>query len=136
MKLRIYLLFFLVLTISLSFVFSTKGVIDSKYKSLVGKYKLIFVQQEKQKRNKATIKDSFMLEIRSNDKLIFYKNAKKLAKYSFSATRSPVEEVENYVLFNTNEGFFPLYYSGDTVWNFYQPYNYEDCYFLKIKSTK
>lgn len=111
---------------------TSKGVIKELYPFLIGKYRLAQVVGEKGIRDTSTLPDVYMLEVRSNDQLIFLKNGKKIKRCAFLRMRSPLEDNEDYVLFLDGEDNYPLHFTGDTVMTFLWPYQFDDNYFKKV----
>lgn len=130
MKNQLFIIpFFLILV---AFTASNRFIIKEQFPFLVGRYQLIQVVDSEGTKPRKDFTDTYELVIKKHDELILYKNSKRVRRLDFIDLRSPLETQENYILFLDKADNYPLYFYGDTVQQFYWPYEFSDNYFKKI----
>ncbi len=126
------LLLFPILLITVAFTASNRFIIKEQFPFLIGRYRLIQVVDSEGAKPRKDFSDTYEIVIKKQDELVFYKNSKRVKRVDFIDLRSPIETQENYILFLDKADNYPLYFYGDTVQQFYWPYEFSDNYFKKV----
>jgi hypothetical protein len=111
-----------------------EDIITGKLAFLAGEYDYIYSDAGKGKTQTAsTLPDTYRLRITKKSAIILLKNGKKFRKYSFSGIRLDLLEEYDYVMFEKDNEYYPMFYTGDTVRIHIFPVEYDDNYFVKRK---
>lgn len=123
----------LIFILSSAFTMHSDSLMKNMYPFLIGEYQLVQIVDGKKIKTAKEIGDSFTLEVKKNDRLIVYKNGKKMGKFNFVETTMPFLQDENHVVIAVNGEYQPVFYRTDTLILNNYPGEFLDNYFVKIK---
>ena len=111
-----------------------EDVIRGELAFLEGEYDYVYSDAGKEKTKVAAdFTDKYSLRITKKSEIILLKNGKKFKKYAFSAVRLALLDEYDYLMFEKNNEYYPMFYSGDTVHIHIYPVEYDDNYYVKRK---
>ena len=123
----------LIFVLTSAFTMKSDSLIKNMYPFLIGEYQLVQVVDGKKVKSAKEMNAIYSLKVQKNDRLVVFKDGKKMGKYKFVETSMSFLQDQNHIVIAVKDEFQPVFYRTDTVILNNYPEEFLDNYFVKIK---